>query len=617
MPVFFLHASVPVQAGPLPGPAELALADFLSDWAKVFGAPPKLAASSDSAAFRVRLDPTLTNDAEAWTLDVGPTGPTLRAGGALGLVYGLYAFAEHHLGVDPLWFWKDVPPRRRDRVAVPHGVTRSTRPVFRWRGWFINDEDLLTGFGAGGGRRAIDYPFYARVIDPAVADRIFEAVLRCGGNLVIPASFLDIANPSEAALAARAAARGLHVSQHHIEALGVSHFAYENHWLHAEGAARPLRYVAEPDRVRAVWRHHARLWRQTCGDRVVWQLGLRGRGDSPVWHADPDISRETGGRHISAALADQVAIIREVDPRPHPPMTMTLFLEGADLMAAGELTIPEGVTIVFSDRGETQEMQADFHRCAREPGCTRGAYYHAAFWRKGPHLCPGADPARVARVLGQLVARGDTDYLVVNVSNLREHTLGAFTSLRLARDGASPEVLERTLAAYAPPEVRPLVQAYVAALAVKRDGSLMQDGDCIEAVVQLVEPPPWLDGRFEPPEWIDAATLREGAHRFDQVARAADAAAGRVPPEWRAFTALHVGVMARQMAALYRAVAALLRPDYPDYAAAADEIAAMLAVRRPLAAGRWQGWHDGDHKADWPRLHRLLAARAAALVTTF
>lgn len=46
-----------------------------------------------------------------------------------------------------------------------------------------------------GGRRFINYPFYHHVIPVEVADRIFEAMLRAGGALVIPASFVDVVDP--------------------------------------------------------------------------------------------------------------------------------------------------------------------------------------------------------------------------------------------------------------------------------------------------------------------------------------------------------------------------------------------------------------------------------------
>ena len=51
-----------------------------------------------------------------------------------------------------------------------------------------------------------------------------------------------------------AARRGLYLSMHHIEPLGVSAFTYENYW--AERGQEPLfSYYSEPAKVEEVWRH--------------------------------------------------------------------------------------------------------------------------------------------------------------------------------------------------------------------------------------------------------------------------------------------------------------------------------------------------------------------------
>ena len=73
----------------------------------------------------------------------------------------------------------------------------SDEPTFRYRGWFINDEDLLTEWFGDGGRRDIAYRYYHQVTSPKATRHVFEALLRLQCNLVIPASFVDIRNPAE------------------------------------------------------------------------------------------------------------------------------------------------------------------------------------------------------------------------------------------------------------------------------------------------------------------------------------------------------------------------------------------------------------------------------------
>lgn len=574
-----------------PEAVALAAGDLAADTERVLGERATLARDRAAADIVLQLDPAL-GEPEAWRVEITDGRVQIRGADELGLVHGIYAFSERVLGVDPLWFWKDVPPARRERLDLAPRSFASAPAKFRYRGWFINDEDLLTEFGTPGGPRKIDYPFYHQVIDYAMAERIFEALLRLGGNLIIPASFVDILNPAEAELVRRAAARGLHVSQHHVEPMGVSHFGFENYWR-ARGQERSFRYSIDPDAVREVWRAHAAKWREVAGDRVVWQLGMRGRGDRPIWIDDPNITRATGGDFISRAMADQAAIVREVDPRPQPPMTTTLFLEGADLMAAGELRFPDGITVVFADHGPSQEMQRDFATAPRLPAYRYGFYYHAAFWRRGPHLVPGIDPERMHRVFGQLEARGDTVYAIVNVSNVREHVLGAHTFIRTALHG-STRPLADTLAEFAPVESDPFRRAFHAALIQDADGAWVQDGDCVEAAEIFLRAQDRAAGVARLQQRFDPAALDRAAAALDRVAEATDLV--RVPARWRDWVRDYYLTHSRHLAALYRATAALTR-DQPAEAARQVELA--LATRAPLATGRWTGWYVGDKKANW------------------
>ncbi len=576
-----------------------AAADLAADLGRVLGAVGKVV-RGPSAPIVLSLDPELGGP-EAWRVVIAPDRVAIAGSDPLGLVYGIYAFSERCLGVDPFWFWKGMAPERHERIELAPQTFASSPARFRYRGWFINDEDLLTEFGTSGGPRTIDYPFYHQVIDYEMAERIYEALLRLGGNLIIPASFVDILNPPEAELVRRAAARGLHVSQHHVEPMGVSHFGYENFWR-ARGETKSFRYSVDPESVRTVWRAHAQKWREIAGDRVVWQLGMRGRGDRPIWIDDPDINPTTGGEFISRAMADQAEIVRSVDPRPNPPMTSTLFLEGAELMAAGALRFPAGMTVVFADHGPTQEMQQDFKTAPRLPEYRYGFYYHAAFWRRGPHLVQGMDPARMHRVFGQLEAKGDTHYAIINVSNVREHVLGAHTFIRTALHGAR-RPLEETLAEFAPAETLPFMRAFHDALVQGRDGVWLQDGDCVELAEIFLRTPDRAEALATIRKRVDPEKMNRAAARFDELSSAGDLEA--VPARWRGWTRDYYLVQGSHLAALYRAAAALAR-DEP--AEAARHVERALEIRAPLATGPWAGWYVGDKKANWPDVLRRLRA---------
>jgi hypothetical protein len=566
-----------------PRPVTLALQDLRADLARTI-------VPCDGLQTHVHIEVSSDLAPEQYRIDVADAFH-IAAGDSLGAALGIYALSTTLLGVDPMWYWRDVQPPAREPFAVAPRQILAPAPAFRFRGWFVNDEDLLTDFHPPTGQRDIDYPFYRNVVNLDLIDRVFESLLRCGGNLIIPASFIDILNPPERAVIERAVQRGLYVSQHHVEPLGVSHFAFESY--HKRRAERhAYLYSKDPDRVRAVWAAHAKEWVRVAGDRVVWQMGLRGRGDAPVWTADAGIDRSTGAAFISRAIADQANIIRQFDPRPDPPATVTLFLEGAELMARGLLTFPPGTTIVFSDNGMTQQLQADFETCPRLDEHAYGVYYHVAFWACGPHLCQGAHPARIADALQRLFQRGDAQYAIANVSNLREHALGAQAFVECATHGPAhrPDWPE--------PIVR-LLDAYDACFVQRSDGSLVQDGDCNEAVRQFVERPDWLKG---PPQlfgWTSPDALGEGAKAFDAFASLASEELMNVAPAQRPFVETHFIAMGRSMAHQYRALAFLLRDRFGD---AADAVQSSIEARAPLARGRWADWYRGENKCHWPVL---------------
>src|SRR5690606_19119540 len=69
-----------------------------------------------------------------------------------GTMFGIYHFIEEYLDVDPLYFWKDREPEKREELAWEDIYLQQDEPSFKYRGLFINDEDLLTGWVNGGGK---------------------------------------------------------------------------------------------------------------------------------------------------------------------------------------------------------------------------------------------------------------------------------------------------------------------------------------------------------------------------------------------------------------------------------------------------------------------------------
>lgn len=270
----------------------LAAEDLVSDVQKITGKKLRLVDADgtvvlaslnrpESAALLEKLAPGfgtgLKGKWEAYLVENVGSRLIIAGSDERGTMFGLYAFIEKYLGVDPLYYWASRPPQKRATLAWDNVKLSSGEPTFRFRGWFINDEDLLTEFRLDGGERKLDYPYYHRVVSPSVSERMFEAALRLQMNLIIPASFVDIRNPAEARLIEDATRRGLFVTMHHVEPVGVSAFGFNNFWKD-RGEMVPFAITQRPEKFREIWREYAGRWAK-FGSQVIWQLGLRGIAD--------------------------------------------------------------------------------------------------------------------------------------------------------------------------------------------------------------------------------------------------------------------------------------------------------------------------------------------------
>jgi hypothetical protein len=347
-----------------------------------------------------------------------------------GTMFGVYHFIEEYLGIDPMYFWSDLPPPRQTQLSWAKIDLRQDVPTFKFRGCFINDEDLLTEWIESGKKRDIDYPFYSQVVAPEAMRQVAEALVRLRYNLLIPASFVDIRQPAEAALVQEASRRGLFVSMHHVEPLGVSAFTYFNYWKE-KGKSPLFSFFSNRAELEEVWKIYVGEWAKY--PNVIWQVGLRGIADRPMWMADPNTPQTDAdrGKLISDAMQWQVDLIKKVSKDKKPLITTTLWAEGSTLNQAGYLKIPQEVITIFADNSPGWRMQKDFWEMPREKNKLSGIYYHHQLWGSGPHLAQAVPPKQTYKVLQDAVNKGDTVYAILNISNVREFQLGLNASAKM------------------------------------------------------------------------------------------------------------------------------------------------------------------------------------------
>lgn len=392
-----------------PEPVQRALADVQRDWYKVFGHRPVVLTQAPAKWTGPVIGFALTNGVpETFSLRV--EGKTLAATGAdmRGLIYAAYALAEEVLGVDPWYFWTDHEPVARREIEVMGDLNKQFGPpTFRYRGWFINDEDLLGGFSPD--------PLRENVFSLEMLDRICETILRLRGNMIVPATF---AFPDERCweLAAR---RGLALNFHHIQVVGLNTFRWPKDV--------PFSFTKHPEIMERYWRDCIAAYK---GREVVWTVGYRGKHDRPFWQDEPELNTSAArGAVITKAIARQVALIREADPQAM--IIANLWMEGAEMMHAGHLKLPDGVVVVWADDGSG---------LIRDNGTVKtgqGTYYHTAMlsgWHN--QLSEMVPPGRIYAELGRFAQAGATNFFLVNVSDVRPVPLTTDCAMRFAWNAA-------------------------------------------------------------------------------------------------------------------------------------------------------------------------------------
>ena len=559
----------------------------------------------------------------------------------LGTMWGIYTFSEKVLGISPCYLWDDIKPQESHEFWVDSFEIHDSPSGFGFRGIFINDEDLLTGWVKSGGRREIDYPWYNDTVDVSVMDKVVETALRLKMNLVIPASFLDIDNSAERALADCVAKRGIYLSQHHIEPVGLSAFTFEK-YCKKFGKIGEFSYIKNPSLMEEAWMYYAAKW--SAYDNVVWQLGLRGKCDRPVWEEDiptPDELRKYG-EFIGRAISKQKEIVEKVTCGRAKHFTATLWMEGAKLAKEGFLSLPEGVVAVFADNGPDQMYANDFYSVERETGRKYGIYYHLQYFGLGPHLAPLTGLSKLCYNLKLAFDKGDRAYIIVNASNIREFIfeLGAYSKMTWNAVDFSPEgyldgyakrVVNISNGEISKDCVKNAVNSYFDAIAVL-DTSLLErhsgkffdyryedvdgvknlvikDGMTVNACRHLLEN---LDKDYFSSLWTD---YYEAISRsipkyeavkviFEEIISKNHTLKHHFEAHWLIYTSLMLSLY-KCFTALYDAKQSHKREEKLKHITVAyDAIASFIESRSVVEQGELENWYRGESKLD---LKRLLA----------
>lgn len=374
----------------------------------------------------IRLQPAAALPPECFCLEEADGVLTLGAPDDLGFVYGLLEISRRFLGVQPFWFWNDQVFCPRAEAEVPAGFRHTTTPArVRYRGWFINDETLLSHWKVNGSGEE-------------TFRMAFEALLRCGGNMVIPGTGAEGIRHRAAA-----AEMGLILTHHHAEPLGAPLFVQRYPDLEAK-------FSLYPDKFRALWREGIRA---QAGCRVIWNIGFRGQGDRPFWADDPQYdSPAARGALLSTLIREQYDLVKQADPGA--VCCTNLYGEMMELYRGGHLHLPDDVIRVWADNGYgrmvSRRQENENPRIPALPGPgdpgRHGVYYHVSFYdlQAASHITMLPNSAElVCRELTGALDSGAQDYWIVNCSNIKPHAYLLDYVARLWQDGSADPAAHR------------------------------------------------------------------------------------------------------------------------------------------------------------------------------
>ncbi len=339
---------------------------------------------------------------ESWRIIVTTDQMLLQYCGTLGCVYALLFISGHFLHVTPFWFWNDQQCTMKDTIPVPAGVYHSPEYAVRFRGWFINDEVLIDHWKTGQ--------------DEEHWRMVFEALLRCGGNLTIPGTDSNSRKYRDLA-----AAMGLWITHHHAEPLGAEMFSR-----------------SYPDKIPSYTLNKKLfedLWEQAVieqkDNRVIWNIGFRGQGDRPFWDDDPECAAaEQRGKRINAVIAKQWEIIRRYVQKP--VCCINIYGEMAELYRGGLLDIPSGIIKIWADNGYGRMVSRRQGNSnpriyslpdPRDKG-SHGIYYHCSFHdlQASNHLTMSPNTAEfMTAELDMALAAGADECWIVNCGSVKPH----------------------------------------------------------------------------------------------------------------------------------------------------------------------------------------------------
>jgi hypothetical protein len=313
--------------------------------------------------------------------------------------------------VDPIYIFSGYQPAHHDPLVLKATNFTQAPPTFRYRGFFHDDEDLLPRpFDANG------YPLQTGDVPLDWYKRFFETALRLRMNMVAP--YTRVHRRYE--VQKLASDWGLYYTSHHYDILLSNPYGLTTYNLAAERGVKPdYNWFTNRDGMLAFWR--GGLMENKDLD-AIWPVGMRGTSDRPFTFP-AGTTDEQKAATFREVIADQVKMVRDAVKNPLFHFTMYSEMLPQYQRDPAAFDLPDDVMIIWPDDndGHMRGLPTSLGKWKH------GVYYHLAYL--GGNLSKQTThtetPQVVATEFEKIVKAGATEYMLVNVSELRDYVMGA------------------------------------------------------------------------------------------------------------------------------------------------------------------------------------------------
>ena len=352
-----------------------------------------------------------------------------------GTAFAAYTLSER-LGIDPIYIWTGYAPEHHDPLVLKRTAFTQGPPAFRYRGFFHDDEDLLPRpFDANGN------PLQTGDVPLDWYKRFFETALRLRMNMVAP--YTRVHRRYE--VQKLASDWGLYYTSHHYDILVSNPYGLERFNLAAERGVRPeWNWFTNREGLLKFWRGGV----EENGDLdVIWPVGMRGTEDRPFTFP-AGTTDDDKARTFREVINEQVKMVKEMLPKGKTPLFhFTMYSEMLPQYQRNPAAfdLPADVMVIWPDDN-------DGHMRALPSAVGKwkhGVYYHLAYLggRLSKQLTHTVGPQVIAAQFENIVKAGATEYMLVNVSEVRDYVMGARMLADITWDApaiyAAPKPAER------------------------------------------------------------------------------------------------------------------------------------------------------------------------------